>query len=98
MKPFGFHNVIQIGRARTPEPVDEKSDRSPVAKVAPPGLLKRKRPRRIIAVGGGKGGIGKSMVSTNLGVALARTGRKVVLVDADLGGAPLHTCLGGSQP
>jgi len=56
-------------------------------------------PRRdIIAVGGGKGGIGKSLVSANLGVHLAQTGRKVILVDADLGGANLHTCLGMPVP
>src|SRR5687768_14111356 len=64
----------------------------------PPGLSRRPRPRRIIAVGGGKGGIGKSMVSANLGVALAQAGLNVLLVDADLGGANLHTCLGVGQP
>src|SRR6218665_3842829 len=56
------------------------------------------RPHRIIAVGGGKGGIGKSLVSSNLGVALAAKGQRVLLVDADLGGANLHTCLGVAQP
>jgi flagellar biosynthesis protein FlhG len=56
-------------------------------------------PRRdIIAVGGGKGGIGKSLVSANLGVHLANMGRRVVLIDADLGGANLHTCLGMQPP
>ncbi len=64
----------------------------------PPGLSRRPRPRRIIAVGGGKGGIGKSMVSANLGVALAQSGANVLLVDVDLGGANLHTCLGVGQP
>src|SRR6476661_2364377 len=54
--------------------------------------------RRIVAVGGGKGGIGKSLVSANLGIALAQRGSSVVLVDADLGGANLHSCLGVSQP
>lgn len=54
--------------------------------------------RRVIAVGGGKGGIGKSLLSANLGIALARRGAKVVLVDADLGGANLHTCLGVGPP
>jgi flagellar biosynthesis protein FlhG len=53
---------------------------------------------RIIAVGGGKGGVGKSLVTSSLGISLARHGRKVVLVDADLGGANLHTCLGLSTP
>jgi flagellar biosynthesis protein FlhG len=49
-------------------------------------------------VGGGKGGIGKSLVSANLGIALAQAGMKVLLVDADLGGANLHTCLGVGNP
>lgn len=49
-------------------------------------------------MGGGKGGIGKSLVSSNLGIALARAGHKVCLVDADLGGANLHTCLGVAKP
>jgi len=56
------------------------------------------RGRRIIAVGGGKGGIGKSLISANLGIELARRGRRVVLVDADLGGANLHTTLGLDVP
>ena len=54
--------------------------------------------RRVIAVGGGKGGVGKSMLTANLGVALASRGARVALVDADLGGANLHTCLGVAQP
>ena len=53
---------------------------------------------RIIAVGGGKGGVGKSLVTSSLGISLARHGKKVVVVDADLGGANLHTCLGLSNP
>ncbi len=59
---------------------------------------KKTRARRVIAVGGGKGGIGKSLLSANLGIALASRGAKVVLVDLDLGGANLHTCLGVGQP
>jgi flagellar biosynthesis protein FlhG len=52
----------------------------------------------VVSIGGGKGGIGKSLVAANLGIQLARTGRRVVLVDADLGGANLHTCLGIELP
>jgi len=63
-----------------------------------PTLGKKGRARRVIAIGGGKGGIGKSLLSANLGIALARRGAKVVLVDLDLGGANLHTCLGVGQP
>ncbi len=55
-------------------------------------------PRRIWSIGGGKGGIGKSLLAASLGAQLARMGKRVVLVDADLGGANLHTCLGLPGP
>ncbi len=53
---------------------------------------------RIWAVASGKGGVGKSLISSSLGLALSRQGRRVVLVDLDLGGANLHTCLGMPHP
>ncbi|HEY0482211.1 MAG TPA: P-loop NTPase [Kofleriaceae bacterium] len=53
---------------------------------------------RIIAVAGGKGGVGKSTVAANLALALARLGHRVTLVDADLGAANLHTMLGVLSP
>lgn len=53
---------------------------------------------RVWAVGGGKGGVGKSVIAANLGVALARSGYQVVVLDADLGGANMHTLLGLSDP
>jgi flagellar biosynthesis protein FlhG len=57
------------------------------------------RPRRQIwSLGGGKGGIGKSLLAAALGFELARMGKRVILVDADLGGANLHTCLGLPSP
>ena len=56
--------------------------------VAPPP------PARVWAVGGGKGGIGKSFLVANLATVAARSGKRVILIDADLGGANLHTCLG----
>jgi flagellar biosynthesis protein FlhG len=56
------------------------------------------RRRRIWSVGGGKGGIGKSLIAASVGWQLARMGQQVVLVDADLGGANLHTCLGIPAP
>jgi flagellar biosynthesis protein FlhG len=56
------------------------------------------RCRQIWSVGGGKGGIGKSLIAASLGYQLSRMGQRVVLVDADLGGANLHTCLGLQVP
>jgi flagellar biosynthesis protein FlhG len=49
---------------------------------------------KIWAVGGGKGGVGKSLVTANTSICLALMGYKVVTVDLDLGGANMHTCLG----
>lgn len=58
---------------------------------------KRSRPR-IIAVGGGKGGVGKTTISANLALAIGRVGYRVVAVDADLGAANLHTALNVLRP
>ncbi len=55
--------------------------------------------RKIIwAIGGGKGGSGKSFITTNMGICLSKLGVRVILIDADLGGANLHTFLGISPP
>lgn len=70
----------------------------PAPKKAPPSLKIGGHPKpqegpskpagvkRILAIGSGKGGVGKSTVSSNLAVALARAGRKVGLLDADIYG------------
>lgn len=52
----------------------------------------------IWAVGGGKGGTGKSFVTSSVGTYLASKGKRVILIDADLGGANLHSFLGISRP
>ena len=57
----------------------------------------RTRPQ-IWAIGGGKGGTGKSFVTISLGIHLAQNGHRVVMVDGDLGGANLHTFLGLPPP
>jgi flagellar biosynthesis protein FlhG len=68
------------------------------APISAPAPGRARKQARIIAVGGGKGGVGKSLVTSSLGISLARHGRKIVVVDADLGGANLHTCLGLTTP
>jgi flagellar biosynthesis protein FlhG len=52
----------------------------------------------VLSIGGGKGGVGKSMVSSNLAVQYARAGMKVVLFDLDFGAANLHTIFGIRHP
>ncbi len=50
--------------------------------------------RRLLAVGGGRGGVGKSLISQNLAVYFAQLGKSVALVDCDPTGANLHTQFG----
>lgn len=54
--------------------------------------------RKIIAIASGKGGVGKTVLTASLGVGLAALGKEVILIDADFGGANLHTCMGFLEP
>ncbi len=56
--------------------------------------IKDSRPVKVIAVTGGKGGVGKTTVSANLALAIAARGREVMLVDADFGLANVDVVLG----
>ncbi|WP_448506835.1 MinD/ParA family protein [Immundisolibacter sp.] len=56
--------------------------------------LRAGRPVQVLAITGGKGGVGKTNVAVNLGVALAQRGRGVMLLDADLGLANVDVLLG----
>jgi flagellar biosynthesis protein FlhG len=59
------------------------------------------RPARLAqiwAVGGGKGGVGKSLLSSSIGILLAKQNQRVIAVDLDIGGANLHTNLGLEMP
>ena len=52
----------------------------------------------LISVASGKGGVGKSVVSANLALALAKRGRQVLLADLDVGGADAHIMFGELNP
>ncbi len=53
---------------------------------------------QIIPVASGKGGVGKSLLSANLAIALGQAGKKVLLVDLDLGASNLHLVIGQTSP
>lgn len=54
--------------------------------------------KTIIAIAGGKGGVGKTLVTAGMGVALAEMDKKIVAVDVDFSGANLHQALGIISP
>jgi ATP-binding protein involved in chromosome partitioning len=64
---------------------------------APPAPLPLRGIRHIVAVGSGKGGVGKTTVAVNLAVALAKLGHKVGLIDADIYGPNVPTMLGQTR-
>lgn len=82
--PAGAAPSLKIGRHPTPQ-----AGPAPVSGVA-----------RILAIGSGKGGVGKSTLTSNLAVALARQGRRVGLLDADIYGPSQPRMLGltGQRP
>lgn len=61
-------------------------------------MIQTSNGKKLWSIGGGKGGIGKSVFTLGLAISLARLGKKVILMDADLGGANLHTLMGVRYP
>ena len=65
---------------------------------APPRTRSSTRKTRVLAIASGKGGVGKSSVTTNLAVALAQRGSRVAAVDADVWGFSMPRMLGIDRP
>ncbi len=80
--------------AKAPEPPQLKVGRHPTPQAGPAPVS---GVDRILAIGSGKGGVGKSTVSSNLAVALAREGRRVGLLDADIYGPSQPRMMGVSK-
>ncbi|HZE21024.1 MAG TPA: MinD/ParA family protein [Desulfobaccales bacterium] len=80
---------IEVGPASTMTGMDEMPLALTSCRKSP-----RAAPLRVMAVTSGKGGVGKSNVVANLGLALSRRGLKVLLIDADLGLGNLDILLG----
>ena len=55
-------------------------------------------PVNVVAIGGGKGGVGKSLLSANLATGMALSGQDVILIDTDYGASNLHALLGIGHP
>lgn len=86
---------IPVPGSRRSLPADPAEDDNPFESLAIPATS---RVKQIWAIGGGKGGVGKSLIASSLAIALSRLGNKVVAIDLDLGGANLHTSLGVDLP
>ena len=63
-----------------------------------PGIGEPGSATRVVAIASGKGGVGKSSISSNLAVALARTGKRVGIVDGDIWGFSIPAMLGIVNP
>ncbi|GAI52170.1 unnamed protein product, partial [marine sediment metagenome] len=61
-------------------------------------ILQETTDKKVWTFAGGKGGTGKTAMTANIGVAMATMGYRIIVVDADLGGANLHTILNIKRP
>ena len=86
--------------ASGPEPADEPPD-EPASAPTPIVSVSEASPRsrvRLVAFASGRGGTGRSLLAANVAVYLAQAAKKVVAIDADPAGGPLHQLLGAPRP
>ena len=86
--------LSQSDRKRIEEEVRAAALSTPGVNEARIAMTASQPARTLIAIGSGKGGVGKSTVSANLAIALAKSGKKVGLIDADVYGPSQPTLLG----
>ena len=93
-------------RAASPPPGAAPSGRAPLPVMTPPAPARPSAPKpvalpelgQIIAISSGKGGVGKSTVAVNLAVSLAKQGKRVGLMDADIYGPNSPRMMGVNEP
>src|SRR3989442_7601995 len=91
----GFRGKGRLGQGGLmAQPSTHSAASAPGSSPAPRRGAPRAARQSIWALAGGKGGVGRSLLAANLGIQLARAGRRVVLVDLDLQGSNLPTFLG----
>src|SRR5947209_3639080 len=83
-----------LRRPRPRAPAPPGSRPAPGAVPPPPTPVERPHLGKVLAISSGKGGVGKSTVSANLAVALARPGHRVGLMDADIYGPNIPRLMG----
>lgn len=95
MVEFRGSSLDEISRHENASAYTDTDENNPFEHLNPSTF---NRIRQTMAIGGGKGGVGKSLLASSLAISLARSGNKVIAIDLDLGGANLHTALGIEQP
>ncbi len=83
-----------ISRVQFSEAVPVFANQRPADQAEGLRRMTQGRPVRVVAVSSGKGGVGKTNVSVNLAMALSASGKKVMILDADLGLANIDVLLG----
>lgn len=81
-----------IGHSKLPE--NRNASQAEISEVQPVPEVKKPSACRIITITSGKGGVGKTNFTVNLGISLSRSGKRVTLIDADLGLANIDVVLG----